>query len=218
MTHKSCNNCVYLLRDKARDLNCCNAFHDLTDVEDIGFHSCSEWEKKEIDLLTQPRRNQDEENDFRGLRDRWRETWTYSDWMIEARREDTSFADEYMIRPQANLSRDEYMIRPQANLPRADEFPATTRNFSYFISELVARQSVDIECRFRVKPSYILMNPRTYDHYRRDLPFHRDGQTINGMPIITAPCIPDNEVEVVPSLSSRRATDPSNPSSFRGWL
>ena len=205
MTHKSCNSCAYLLRDKIRNLNCCNAFHDLTDVENIGSHSCGEWEKKEIDLLTAPRRTQDEENDFRGLRDRWRETWTFSDWMVEARREDTSFADEYMIRPQANL-------------PNRDEFPATTRRFDHFILDQVERQSVDIERRFRVKPSYVLMNPRTYDHYRRDLPFHSDGQNIDGLPIITAPHIPDNEAEVVVSLTSRRATDPFNPSSFRGWL
>ena len=177
MTHKSCNNCVYLLSDKNRNLNCCNAFHDLTDVESISSHSCSEWEKKKEDN-------------------------SYS----------TSIERENWGRIAAL-----YTIDPQSNLPRADEFPATTRNFSYFISELVARQSVDIECRFGITPSYVLMNPRTYHHYRRDLPFHRDGQTINGMPIITASCIPDNEVEVVPSLSSHRATDPFNPSSFRGW-
>ena len=204
MTHKSCNNCAYLLSDKSRNLNCCNAFHDLTNVEDITSHSCSEWEKKEINLFTAPRRTQDEENDFRGLRDRWRETWTFSDWMIETRREDTSFADEYMVRPQTNL-------------PSRDEFPATTRRFDYFILEQVERQSSDIERRFRVKPSYILMNPRTHDHYRRDLPFHSDGRKINGLPIITAPHVPDNEVEVVVSLNSRRTTDPFNPS-FRNRL
>jgi hypothetical protein len=190
MSNKSCTNCAYLLSDKKRNLNCCNAFHELADVENINSHNCGEWKEKEADLLTAPRRTPDEENRFRRIRDEW-----WGGTVRIARSCDSSF-------------RDEYMIKPQANLPRTDEFPLMPKGFCRFIADSVERQSNEIRSRFNVEPRYALMNPRTYDHYRRELPFERDGQAIEGIPIVVSPRIPDDRVEVVASMDSRKARPP----------
>lgn len=202
MATQSCSNCTYLLRDNERNLNACNAFHNLDGIADLTSHNCNEWEVDENSPSPIPLigNNIDLQNPFR----RWRRTPEETERL---RSDFVSMQDRVIWRRFA----DEYEIRPTANQEALHRLEG--EQYCHSILNKIEAQSTEIQRRFNVKPSYILISPATWTNLRKRIAFSSsiavlnefiNHRTINGLRVITSPHVPDNEVEV--AISSKELT------------